>query len=84
MTKNYLKILQLSHDALPHQIKRAYRRLIQHYHPDKYTGNKQVAENITRKPNEAYAVLSGKIRRQINAARTAKKRVKNMSGTFQC
>ena len=63
MTKDYLKTLHLNHDASPQQIKRAYRCLIQRYHPDKYIGNKQVAENITIKLNQAYAVLSGKIRR---------------------
>lgn len=38
-------------------IKAAYKVLIQRYHPDKYKGDKSVAEETTRKLNKAYNVL---------------------------
>ena len=40
------------------------------------------SENKTRLLNRAYAVLSGKIRRQVNATRAAKKRVKKYIRDF--
>ncbi len=55
--KNYYKILGVSKDASPEEIKKAFRRLALKYHPDKNRGDK-VAEERFKEINEAYAVLS--------------------------
>ncbi len=55
--KNYYKILGISKDASPEEIKKAYRKLALKYHPDRNKGDK-VAEERFKEINEAYAVLS--------------------------
>jgi len=54
-------ILELQPDALPIDIRAAYKRKIMEYHPDKveHLGSKikQVAEDETRRINAAYAML---------------------------
>jgi len=59
MTSNedYYKILGVSRQATPEEIKKAYRRLAIQYHPDKNKDNKAAEEKFKR-INEAYAVLS--------------------------
>ncbi|BCS90677.1 MAG: chaperone protein DnaJ [Candidatus Micrarchaeota archaeon] len=54
--EDYYKILGVSRDATQDEIKRAYRRLALQYHPDRNKDPK--AEEIFKKINEAYAVLS--------------------------
>ncbi len=51
--KDYYKILEISKNAKPEEIKRAFRRLAQKYHPDK-GGDPEKFKEI----NEAYQVLS--------------------------
>ncbi len=53
MSKDYYKILGLSKNASPDEIKRAYRRLAHEHHPDK--GGDQAK---FKEVNEAYQVLS--------------------------
>lgn len=60
--KNYYKILDLSHNATQHEIKKAYRQLALKYHPDKNAGN-QFAESHFREIQEAYQILSDPKRR---------------------
>lgn len=53
MAEDYYKILGLSKNASPDEIKRAYRRLAQLHHPDK-GGDPQKFKEV----NEAYQILS--------------------------
>lgn len=56
--KDYYQILGVSRDASPEEIKKAYYKLAQKYHPDKGGDEKKFKEI-----NEAYQVLSDKEKR---------------------
>ncbi len=56
-TKDFYKILGVSKNASSDEMKRAYRKLAQKYHPDKTHGNK-AAEEKFKNVSEAYKVLS--------------------------
>jgi molecular chaperone DnaJ len=55
--KDYYKILNISRQASPEEIKKAYRNLAVKYHPDK-TGNDKDAEMKFKEVSEAYETLS--------------------------
>src|SRR5688572_29985130 len=55
--KDYYKILGVERNADEKEIKKAFRKLAQQYHPDKNPGDK-VAEAKFKEINEAYTVLS--------------------------
>lgn len=55
--KDYYKILGIERNADEAQIKKAFRKLAQQYHPDKNPGNAE-AERKFKEINEAYTVLS--------------------------
>ncbi|MCB9418557.1 MAG: J domain-containing protein [Ardenticatenaceae bacterium] len=55
--KDYYQTLGVSKQADEKEIKRAYRKLAQKYHPDKNPGNKSAEEQF-KAINEAYEVLS--------------------------
>jgi curved DNA-binding protein len=54
--KDYYKVLGVSKGATDKEIKSAFRKLAQKYHPDKNPGNKQAEEKF-KELNEAYEVL---------------------------
>ena len=55
--RDYYDVLGVSKDADDKEIKRAFRKLAQQYHPDKNPGDPS-AEAKFKDINEAYAVLS--------------------------
>lgn len=61
---NYYKILDVTKNASPEEIKKAYRKLALKYHPDTNHGDKE-AEDKFKKINEANAVLSDPEKRRM-------------------
>ena len=62
--KNYYEILEVDKNASKEIIDKAYRTLVKKYHPDlKEHEEKLEAENKIKEINEAYDVLSDKIKR---------------------
>jgi curved DNA-binding protein len=55
--KDYYKVLGVPRNADEKEIKKAFRKLAQQYHPDKNPGDKE-AERKFKELNEAYTVLS--------------------------
>lgn len=56
--QEYYKVLGVSSDATPEQIKKAYRKLAMRYHPDQNKDKGAPAK--FKEIREAYAVLTGK------------------------
>ena len=63
---NYYKVLQVEPHAGQADIKRAFRRLLKKFHPDRNRGNLAWAEQRTREIVEAYHVLSDERRRRFH------------------
>jgi curved DNA-binding protein CbpA len=56
---------KLSPNASKEVIKRAYRTLVEKYHPDKHPETRKVwAEEMTKQLNEAFSVLSDEEKRK--------------------
>ena len=63
--KNYYDWLEISRNASPEVVEKAYKTLVKKYHPDLQEGeNKQQAEEMIKKINEAYSVLSDETKRK--------------------
>lgn len=60
---SYYEVLQVARDAPAGDIRTAYRRMAQRYHPDKSPDNKY-APKVMAHLNKAYEVLSDPARRQ--------------------
>jgi DnaJ-class molecular chaperone len=70
-TKEYYRILGVSSEATPDEIKRAYRRLALENHPDRNRGDRRAEERF-KEISEAYGVLiDPEKRRQYDAFRRA-------------
>ena len=55
-TLNYYAVLDVSLQATQEEIKKAYRKLALHYHPDRNQGDRQAEQKI-REVNAAYEIL---------------------------
>ncbi len=60
---SYYDILQVAPDAPAQEVRAAYRRMAQRYHPDKSPDNR-FAPKVMANVNKAYAVLSDPARRE--------------------
>ena len=60
--KGYYSILRVPENATDDQIKSAYRVTAMKYHPDK--NKSPLADDMMKKINEAYGILSDKQKRQ--------------------
>lgn len=61
---DYYEILEIQKSANGEEIKKAYRKMALKYHPDRNPDNKD-AEEMFKKVNEAYQVLSDNEKRQV-------------------
>jgi curved DNA-binding protein CbpA len=62
---DYYETLEVSPNASPEVIKRAYRTLLERYHPDKHPDTRKAwAEEMTKQLNEAFSVLGDDARRK--------------------
>jgi DnaJ-class molecular chaperone len=62
--KDYYQTLGIPEDAGDEDIRKAFRKLAFQYHPDKNLGHEKEAEEKFKDINEAYVVLSDKVKRQ--------------------
>jgi DnaJ-class molecular chaperone len=62
--KDYYKTLGVPENASDEDIRKAFRRLAFQYHPDKNIGHEKEAEEKFKDINEAFCVLSDKMKRQ--------------------
>lgn len=63
--RRYYDILDLSEDATPEQIEKAYKRAASKHHPDKNIGNETAAAELFKEAKEAYECLIDPERRKI-------------------
>ncbi|MCW3087775.1 MAG: chaperone protein DnaJ, partial [Sediminibacterium sp.] len=56
-TRDHYQVLNISPSATPEEIKKAFRKLAQRYHPDKNAGDRLAAEKFSE-IHDAYLVLS--------------------------
>jgi len=63
---NYYEVLQIDHTCGSGDIKRAFRRLLKRFHPDRNPRNHAWAEDQTRRLVEAYHVLADETRRKFH------------------
>ena len=63
MPKDFYETLGVNKNASEDEVKRAYRKLAQKYHPDRNKGDKSTEQRF-KEINAAYEVLSDKQKRQ--------------------
>ena len=56
--KDYYKILEIDKNCSPDEIRKAYKKLVLKYHPDKNPENMEESEKKFKEIYEAYSVLS--------------------------
>lgn len=64
MFKDYYKILGISQEASPSEIKSAYRTMSLKWHPDKNKDTDTDVTGIMQEINEAYAILKDEVKRK--------------------
>lgn len=63
--KNYYEILEVSQNASPEVIEKAYKTLVKKYHPDLQPQEEKAnSENKIKEINEAYEILSDKLKKE--------------------
>lgn len=81
--KNYYELLEVSEKASPEVIKKAYTTLVKKYHPDlQPDGEKKAAEEKIKEINEAYEILSDKVKRANFDKKLQIQRVKEEQAKF--
>lgn len=63
--KDYYRILEVEKSASQEDVKKAYRKLVKEWHPDRHMEDKQIAEEKFKEIQEAYEVLSNPEKRKL-------------------
>jgi molecular chaperone DnaJ len=63
--KDYYKLLEIDKSATQEEIRKAYRKMVKKWHPDRHQENKQRAEDKFKEIQEAYEVLSDPEKRKL-------------------
>ncbi|MGM0640781.1 MAG: molecular chaperone DnaJ [Thermotogota bacterium] len=63
--KDYYKTLEIDKSASQEEIRKAYRKMVKKWHPDRHQENKQAAEDKFKEVQEAYEVLSNPEKRKL-------------------
>lgn len=63
--KDYYKLLEIDKTATQEEIRKAYRKMVKKWHPDRHQENKQVAEEKFKEIQEAYEILSDPEKRKL-------------------
>jgi len=64
LKRDYYEVLEITRDASPEEIKKAYRKLAVQFHPDRNPGNREAEEKF-KELSEAYSVLCDSEKRQL-------------------
>ena len=78
--KDYYDVLDVSSDVDPEALKKAYRRMVKKYHPDKQPENTQAEERF-KELQEAYEVLKDPERRNQYDEFYLREKARNRRGT---
>jgi molecular chaperone DnaJ len=62
--RDYYEVLEISRDATPGEVKKAYRKQALKYHPDKNPDNPDAEQNF-KEVSESYEVLSNKEKKEV-------------------
>jgi len=74
LSTDHYRVLQVTRDAEPEVIERAYKALARKYHPDRVQGDVEHANRRMQAVNEAYRVLGDAKRRRAYDATLAPER----------
>ena len=61
--RDYYEVLGINKNATDAEIKKAFRKMVMKYHPDRNRDNLKEAEEKMKEVNEAYSILSDKTKR---------------------
>lgn len=62
---DYYRVLGITRQATATEVKQAYRQLAKRFHPDRWKGDREVAEESFRLVSEAYEVLINEDKRRV-------------------
>ena len=81
--RDYYRTLGLTLEASEQDIKKAYRKLAMHYHPDRNGGNSESEERL-KEINEAYRILGDEKKEEAMTFNIVRIQKANCLMTWEC